>query len=125
MLWCPLVRSHQLLPLLERAKNYITDMDDSAAYVITAYGLSKPMGLAEIVSACELFMALDPNGDAFRYPTSPTGEWYMQVPPISLEALARLAGDLEQTVRCYSSLMSDAYEHATLRRPFPSYPSFF
>lgn len=125
ILWCPLVGGHKLLRLLERAKDHIADMDEHAGYVITVYGLSKPLGLADIVSACELFTGLDPEGDAFRYPTSRTGEWYLQIPPISLEALARLAQNLESTFSCYESLMNDAYEHATLATPFPWYPSLF
>jgi len=119
--WAVPTRGHSLGALWNEAKPGIGEMYASIAQHAHEH-FGSPVTLARIEATCELFEALDPFGDAFRYPATLGGN-YHRVPHFSLDRLAELADALEGTVRGYDSLLEDAYLFATLSNPRPNYAS--
>jgi len=64
----------------------------------------------EIRALCQLLHHYDPRGDAFRYPTSPQGDWYMDLPHMNLNRLRVVAQNMADTVRAIDSVRSQQYE---------------
>lgn len=103
--WAVPVAGHDLQDLWRRAEPTFTDMayrareeasmclDDAA--IITA---------TQMAGVFELFGVLDPFGDAFRYPVSLRGVVH-RIEDLSLQALERLARELEHTLLAYDEVL--------------------
>jgi hypothetical protein len=122
--WSVPVPGHALLPLWQSAKPMINWLRPAVESNAQRTGCGEPISTERLVATIELFDKLDPDGDAFRYPSSLTGSWNTQLPYVSLRALGSLADEIEQTVLGYDSLLTESYSFSTLRSPRPSTGDF-
>lgn len=116
--WAVPVAGHDLPPLWARAAGRF----EGFAFDVRLHN-QECLGVElldedQVASACELFGALDPSGDAFRYPSSLSGDLHSAA-HVSLEAVGRFASLLDNTVLAYSGAIADAYQFSTLGSPLP------
>jgi hypothetical protein len=117
--WAIPVTGHDLLDLWARARMRFADVTFNARIHNQQCLGAEILTEEQVTSACELFGAVDPNGDAFRYPSGMSGDLH-RMESISLEALGRFASVLANTVVVYGGVISDGYVDSTIGRPLPS-----
>lgn len=116
--WKVPIAGHFLDNLLEQAVPLLDLFHQDAQQQAQTSGCGHPLPREEISSAVELLDHLDHDGDTFRYPSSLTGEWHIQLPAVSLAALGDLAEALAETVLAYDSVMTQLQCHSTLGAPW-------
>jgi len=116
--WAVPLAGHDLAPLWARARGRFDDMAFNVHLHNQECIGAELLDEAQVASACELFGALDPSGDAFRYPSSLSGDLH-RIDNVSLEALGRFASLLDNTVLAYGGAIDDAYQFSTLGSPLP------
>ncbi len=121
--WCVPVPGHSVRALWEQARDTLVELRPAVVANNHRFG-GGSANLGEMEAAIDFVDYYDPDGDAFRYPTSLTGKWYLHLPPVNLQRLGVLASRLEQTVRDYTHLLDEVYEFSTLRYPEPSPPMY-
>lgn len=122
--WSVPVPGHGLQVLWQKAQPTIAELHTAVESSAQMSGCGHPASLQRLAAAIEMLDKLDPDGDAFRYPSSLTGNWNTQLPCVSLPALGRLAEEIQETVLGYESLMTEAYSFSKLRSPWPSTGGF-
>lgn len=118
--WSVPVPGHRLGLLWQRAQSTIRDLHAAVESSAQISGCGHPMTMERLASVIELFDKLDPDGDAFRYPSSLAGNWNTQLPCVSLLALGSLAEEIQETVLGYDSFMTESYSFSKLGSPRPS-----
>lgn len=118
--WSVPVPGHSLQALWQKAEPMIKELRRAVESSAQQAGCGRPAPIQRLVAAIELFDKLDPEGDAFRYPSSLAGDWNTQLPSVSLPAVGHLAEEIQETVLGYDSFMTDSYSFSTLRSPWPS-----
>lgn len=116
--WCVPVPGHSVRELWEQGRDTLTELRPAVVASNRRVG-GGSVNLQEMEAAVDFVDYYDQDGDAFRYPASLTGKWYLHLPPVNLSRLGVLASRLEQTVRDYTCLLDEAYESSTLRCPEP------
>lgn len=118
--WSVPVRGHFLQELWHKAQPMIRDLHPAVEAHAQMSGCGHPTSIQRLAATIELLDKLDPDGDAFRYPSSLNGNWNTQLPCVSLRALGAVAEEIQETVLGYGSAMTEAYSFSKLRSPWPS-----
>lgn len=118
--WSVPVPEHSLQTLWDSAQTMVRDLHPAVEADAQRTGCGHPTSIERLVAVIELLDKLDPGGDAFRYPSSLTGNWNTHLPCVSLPALGALAEQLKETVLGYDSVMTESYSFSKLRSPWPS-----
>jgi hypothetical protein len=118
--WSVPIPGHSLQTLWQKAKPMIVELRSAVESNAQHSGCGHPTSVERLDAAIELFDKLDPDGDAFRYPSSLTGNWNTQLPCVSLPALGGLAREIQETVLGYDSFLTESYSFSKLRSPRPS-----
>jgi hypothetical protein len=119
--WSSTAFGHDLSDLWAQATSTVEAMADDAKAIAQEIGFPPPLANAEIERIVELLAALDDGGDGFRYPSSLKGDWYVELPVVSLEALGSLVSKLESTCSVFESVRQHCYSMATIGHPTPQY----
>lgn len=117
--WSVPVRGHSLQTLWQKAQPMIRELHSAVESSAQMSGCGHPTSIERLAAAIELLDKLDPDGDAFRYPSSLTGNWNTQLPCVSLPALGALAEEIQETVLGFDLLMTESYSFSKLRSPWP------
>lgn len=121
--WCVPVPGHSLKRLWHDVRESFADLRPAVYRDAQRWG-GKTVSLDEMQAVVDFLDYYDPDGDAFRYPASLTGKWYLHLPHVNLMRLGNLASRLEQTLTTYSALLDESYSLSTLRDPEPSPPTY-
>jgi hypothetical protein len=117
--WSVPIPGHSLQTFWLTAQPIIKELRPEVEVNADRVGCGRPTSIERLVAAVELFDKLDPDGDAFRYPSSLAGNWNTQLPCVSLRALGDLAEEIRETVLGYDSLLTESYSFSTLWSPRP------
>ena len=121
LVWPFATRGHDLVELWEEASPVIDSFVSDARRHAIEIGYPPPLTIAELKPIIDLLAAMDDGGDGFRYPSSISGEWYMEAPQLSLSSLRTLAESVKSTCKVFESVREECYSLATLRNPSPQY----
>jgi hypothetical protein len=102
--WAPFFSDHDLMPLWREAKSRLARTHRAACIRANEVGIDEPASIDCIEATCELFAAIDPDGDALRFPSALTGEWHSQRLTVSLPRLGELASELENSVMAFEDV---------------------
>lgn len=116
--WAVPIAGHDLVILWERARNRFKESTYRARLYNQECLGAELLSEEQVSSGCELLGTLDPSGDAFRYPSSISGDLH-RLQSVSLEALGRFASLLDNTVNVYGGALGDAYVDSILKCPHP------
>jgi hypothetical protein len=103
--WSVSIPGHSLGSLWQQAAPMVVELRPAVESGAAHSGCGHPTSIERLVATIELFDKLDPDGDAFRYPSSLSGNWNTQLPCVSLPALGALASEIQETVLGYDSLL--------------------
>lgn len=118
--WAVPVAGHRLVPLWARGRERFSEATYRARDENQEGIGGELLEEEEVSAACELFGALDPLGDAFRYPSSLSGGGLHRTQSISLEALGKFASRLDDTVNAYGCALDEGYSNSTVGCPGPA-----
>lgn len=101
--WPVPIHGHDLRSLWKDAELLVDIGHDDACLRAMYSGTGDPLTPRQIGAVCDLLGTWDKDGDAFRYPCSLGGAWYMHLPPLDLRALQKLAVGMEATVLAHKA----------------------
>lgn len=99
--WPISIHGHDLRALWSETKDLVRERHAVAHENNEIYLGGELLDPDEIEALCDLLGAWDNDGDAFRYPCSLTGDWFLHLPSLNLDKLAKMASAMESTVLCY------------------------
>lgn len=115
--WCVHVPHHGLAGHWKVVEPLVREFHFDVAQQERTPGEWDPWSAEEVSSLVEFLDYYDPDGDAFRYPSSLSGEWRTSLPALSLHKLGDLASQLRDTVKSYEWFLTAEYECHRLGGP--------